>query len=334
MKYSALFLSSLCFIASLCFITSCAPKPASVTRLYDILNDNGTISLPMNITEQGLILLENVRVGEKNYSFLLDTGATQSAIFENALERSGLDVQTDANKTVHGIAKIEKRQTIDVLKFEIGPLKFAQQSLIVLPSREIDFEHSAVFGGLIGMDILLPYQIYVSPSTSELKLIPNNKPVTVPASWDRIQLIENPFEGDPWALHFIDVRVAGKNKPALIDTGAEFSAMNWNSAQYQQIRLLKRRLRKEWEVQGAIGTFMPIAKVVLEQFRSGQKFWKSKEFLVMDFEGLEALGVAADESLLIIGMNLFQDETFLIDFERNYIAIKPTHENLEGGIYN
>ena len=282
----------------------------------------------MRITEDGLILLDDVKVGENSYSFLLDTGATQSAIFENTFERTGLNVHTNTNKTVYGMVKTEKRQTVEISKFAVGPLEFAQQELIVLPNRDVNFKTTGKYDGLIGMDVLSPYQVYVSPRTSEFKLIPNHKMVTVPATWDRVELLDNPFEGGQWALHFIDVRVAGQIRPALVDTGAEFSAMNWNSAQYQQIKFLKRRLRKEWELQGAVGNFSPIARVVLEEFRSGQKFWRSKEFVVMDFDGLEALGVS-DAPLLIAGMNLFEDETFLIDFDRNYIAIKPREDNVQ-----
>lgn len=104
------------------------------------------------------------------------------------------------------------------------------------------------FDGIIGMDILASYQIYVSPSISEIKLIPNDIAVTLPVAWDRMNLIANPFKNDNRNLHFIEVRVAGKIRPALVDTGAEFSAMNWNSAQYVQVKSLKKRMRNAWIV--------------------------------------------------------------------------------------
>jgi len=105
-----------------------------------------------------------------------------------------------------------------------------------------------------------------------------------------------------------------------MDTGAEFSVMNWNSAQYSELKSIKRRLRKEWELQGAIGTFQPISKVTLGRFRSGQKFWDHKDFLVMNFSSLDVLGVS-DDPFVIVGMNLFKDDAFFIDFERNFMFI-------------
>ncbi len=312
----------LCFIAS-----SCASKTPSIHDLNDVVNSNRSISIPINISEDGLIFFDKVRVGETDYRFLLDTGATQSAIFETTLSRSDLHVEPSANTLVHGMVTSAQLPTIEVSNIELGSLIFTQKTLIVLPDRDEIFKSTDAFDGIIGMDILASYQIYVSPGISELKLIPNDIVVTPPVSWDRMDLIANPFKNDNRNLHFIEVRVAGKIRPALVDTGSEFSVMNWNSAQYAQVKSLKNRMRKKWEMQGATGTFKPVAKVTLETLRSGQKFWSNKDFLVMDFDSLETLGLS-DDPFLIVGMNLFKDETFLIDFERNYIAIKPRDDNL------
>ena len=74
-------------------------------------------------------------------------------------------------------------------------------------------------------------------------------------------------------------------------------------------------------MQGAVGVFKPQTKIRLRHFRGGQKFWEDKDFIVMDFESLDILGVA-DQPFIIAGMNLFAGETIFIDFERNFLAIE------------
>jgi len=46
----------------------------------------------------------------------------------------------------------------------------------------------------------------------------------------------------------------------------------------------------------------------------------------MNFDSLDVLGVS-DEPFVILGMNLFQNDTFFIDFERNYMSVEPTKVN-------
>jgi len=74
-------------------------------------------------------------------------------------------------------------------------------------------------------------------------------------------------------------------------------------------------------MQGAVGVFKPRTKVRLESFRGGQKFWSNKDFIILDFESLDILGVA-DQPFIIAGMNLFAGEAIFIDFERNFLAIE------------
>ena len=123
-------------------------------------------------------------------------------------------------------------------------------------------------------------------------------------------------------MHFIELRVDGRKTPALLDTGSEFNAMNWNSASYTQAKHLRRKLRKDWALQGANGTFDPVAKANLKLIRSGQKFWEDKDFIIMDFKSLDILG-AEDDPFIIVGMNLLAEETVVLDFENNIMAIKP-----------
>jgi len=318
-------------VSFILFLTACATPVSTPTGLDEALKGRHAVPLKMQTNPAGLIIIEDIKIGDKSYRFALDTGATHSAIFEESLQLSAAKFEEARNKLVYGMISSQTRRIAKIPKFELGSIQLLQKPLIILPDREFNFGANEPFDGLIGMDILADYQIYVSPKTSEFILIANEFPVIAPYHWDRIELTENPFRDDQRDLHFMEVRLAGENIAALIDTGAEFSVMNWNSAQYAELKSIKKRLRKEWELQGAIGTFEPSTKVTLERFRSGQKFWKFKEFVVMNFDSLNVLGLS-DDPFAIVGMNLFKDESFFIDFDRNYMAVK-SGENRRPSFY-
>ena len=303
-------------------LNACVSSSDNTYTLADALEDNTAISIPMRITESGLIVLEGTRIDGQKLDMVMDTGATQSAIFQTTLRRLNLGLTSESNTLVHGMTQSKFHEVVKIPQFEIGALKFLEKPMVVLDDRESTFRKTNRFDGLIGMDILSNYQIYISPSINELRLIPNQRKVDVPSFWPRIFLKENPFQPDGRNLHFMDIRVAGQITHSLFDTGAEFSVMNWKAARYSQVRHIRRKLREEWELQGAIGVFRPTANIKLENIRSGQVFWENKSFIVLDFTRLDILGIE-DKPFIIAGMNLFKGESFFMDFDRNFIALIP-----------
>jgi len=310
------------------FLSACASRPQTSMALEEALHKNIAISIPMRVTEKGLIVLEDVKIDGSTLNFVLDTGATQSAIFETPLQQLGLELTSNSETMVHGMMQSKQRRIVKIPKLELGPIQFLAKSLIVLDDRASNFEQENKYDGLIGMDILSNYQLYFSPQSNVLRFIPNKFDVFVPTYWERVQLLENPFVKDNRSLHFIEIRVDGRNTAALIDTGAEFSAMNWEAASFVQSKRIRKRLRKTWKLQGAVGTFEPVAKVIMDRLRSGQKFWKDKNFIIMDFKSLDVLGVD-DEPFIIVGMNLLAEETIFIDFKRNVLTIKPVGRDIQ-----
>ena len=311
------------------YLAGCVTRVPEPLHLDGILVDGilahtDVIELKMRQSAKGLILLDDIKIGGKPFIFLLDTGATRSAVFENVVNALPDSKASTGQTLVHGMAHSGERGSLVVPLLELGTKKLPEQKLLILSERISTFGQGEAFDGLIGLDILSKYKIYVSPSEGVVRLIPSRLPVTYPVDWDKIELTKNPYQDDHYELRFMMIRLAGQLMPALLDTGAEFSVMNWHGAKYSQAKFIRRQLKKEWESQGAIGKFEPVAKVTFTQIRGGQKFWQDKDFLVMDFKSLDVLGVS-DVPFAIVGMDLFAEGVVLIDFQRNFVAMGPNH---------
>ena len=305
---------------ALCFV-ACQTVPDGPLTLEQALEEKLAITLPLRVSEEGLLIVENVQINGESLEFVLDTGATRSAIFQKSLEKIDLNLVAKDETMVHGMIESQKRLIVNIPNISLGSLQLQRLPLVILDTPVSYLGDRKSYDGLIGMDILINYHVIIAPSEGALKLIPNEKDIYVPSSWSRIDLVPNPFLEDNRALHFFYLRVAGRRTPALIDTGSEFSILNWPAAQYSQVRQIRRRLKKDWEMQGAVGTFKPTAKITLERFRGGQKFWENNNFIIMDFESLDILGVN-EQPFIIAGMNLFSGETIFMDFKANVLAIK------------
>jgi len=98
--------------------------------------------------------------------------------------------------------------------------------------------------------------------------------------------------------------------------------MNWNTQRFPRLRAVKKRLRQNWEIQGAVGTFKPVTKILSKNARTGQKFWGDHEFLVLDFESLNVLGIDG-KPFVIAGIPLFSEAAVLLDFENDKLYFAP-----------
>lgn len=302
----------------------------SFISLSDALDGEGVLSLPYDLFRDRIFTVRVNTADGRTLPFLIDTGATKSAVFRGTLSK--LKVKTDGLEevTIHGMHDYASRPLVTVPKLYLADRELTDFQFAVLENREFDQMSGPQPAGLIGMDILSDYRVYVDADTRTFNLIPRSLPQPkVPYKWDYVSLESNPFNENDHGLHFLNVRVGNYLIPALLDTGSEDNLMNWKGAQFPQLKRARKRLYDQWLQEGAVGSFEPSYSIRVKNLRSGQKFWDSSDFVVVNFDGLEILGID-DEPFLIAGAGLFAEQTFYLDFAQNVIRFKPERVSLRG----
>jgi len=311
--------------------TSSSPSVGGV--IEELLKDRDVIHLPMAPHERGLLIV-NVGYGDgQSGDFVLDTGATRSAIFKRTQKRLGIPTEDERPIRIYGMFQTNLQSTTTVPLFKLGSETFENHFVAVLDDPEGKREDGRNIDGIIGMDILANYHLYIDGERQQLSLLPLSLgPVIIPNDWRVIGLTANPFLEEDRLLHFMQIRVANIATQALFDTGSEFSLLNWNTARISELRRLRKKLRADWELAGAVGTFDPVSKINVKRFRAGQFTWNEHNFIVLDFKTLNVLGIG-DQPFIIAGADIFKGKTYLIDFEKNEIRIQPDRSKVkEGGI--
>lgn len=284
---------------------------------------DGVHSFALSSPSDGRLIIDDVKIGDKQFSFLIDSAATRSAIFENALNRTPLQAEYDERVNVHGMVDTDNRGLVLVPELSVGELKFGPRKMVILSDQVLGRSQRQRIDGLIGMDILENYRIFVDYADNQLSFIPNElPPVRLPHSWKKLTLNTNPVKESGHPLHFVSVDIAGRKTPMLFDTGSVFSAMNWRAARFAEMKWEKRRLRKQWEIAGAVGQFSPKTLINMTYLQGGKKKWYDKKFIVMDFNNAEEMGLK-DEAMALGGMNLYKEGNFFIDFDAGIVAFQP-----------
>jgi len=300
-----------------------APNPSASTLADLDVSHPDIITLPFTQSPENLIFVEGDMGAGRRGLFMFDSGATRSALYARTVTQLGLTPTSDTI-TIHGMGHSGARPQVTMPHLAFGAHTVSNHQFAVIDDRKFEPREGEYPVGILGLDILAQYRLYVDAKAQSISLIPNAlPPLRVPHAWRHVPMLSNPFIDDGRDLKFIKLRYFGDQVPALLDTGSEFNLMNWKSADYPQLNSMKTKLRKRWKHAGAIGEFEPIAHVRLSTVRAGQMFWKDENFVVMDFDSLSVLGID-NQSFSIAGAGLLSGKSFYIDFKDNILRIQDT----------
>lgn len=301
-----------------CETTSAPPTERELSKL---LQHRSVVSLPLEAGHGDLPVVK-VGLGDgETGRFVLDTGATLTAIYQKTQRRLGLPSLDKYSVRVFGMFETDLQSMAQLQQLSLGKARIRDLKVAVLDTPPPS--DGPALDGLIGMDVLSKYRLLIDRHRGIITFLPNILGrINLPPSWRVIQLKPNPFTDEDRLLHFLEIRLGNKSTVSMLDTGSEYSMINWNTVRFPQLRALRRKLRRDWELEGAIGNFDPISKVRVENFRAGQQVWEYHNFIVLDFKTLTILGIA-DQPFVIAGSDLFSEKTMLIDFDADEIRIEP-----------
>jgi len=324
---------NLLLLLALFLLSACETMSSSSgIELDKVDSKKGILQFSLTETSSGRLVVPVSLPNDHHVNLLLDTGATQSALF--AKDWNKLDIQSEKIDMVqiHGMAAAGLQPVVSLPYMKIGSQTVQDIRLARLDNLDTfqllgEIEHD----GILGMDILEKFHLYVDGPNRVLNLIPLKLgPLIPPVSWKKVELKPNPYDDvNERNLHFMEIRLGNRLTPALLDTGSEFNLMNWETAQYPQIRNLKKRLREKWKLEGAIGEFRPLAKVNVNGYRIGQKSFDESDFLILDFDSLAVLGIE-EEPFIILGSQALKNQHYVIDFENNQMAFQPGKNDVNG----
>lgn len=316
------------FALLVCVMLCACATPARQTglELQDIRKDRRVITYDLPETTYGRMVIDVGLADGRTLVMLLDTGATRSAIFESERARFDMPIIDGENMRIHGMIGSGLQPVVKASELRLQGTVLRDVPLAVLKDPESEARAKELHGGILGMDVLSQFHLYVDGKAGVLRLIPTALGTPrIPVNWKLVELEANPFFEDGRLLHFFKLRLGNSLTPALLDTGSEFNLMNWNTSRFPQLRAVKRRLRDTWVIEGATGQFDPVTKIRVEGYRAGQKFWKRDEFIVLDFNSLDILGIGG-KPFVIIGASSLQGESYILDFQANRMAFAPNGE--------
>ena len=306
------------WLVVMCFmVAGCATQ--QITAVSDIEARAGAISVPYSISSSGRILIDVSVDDGPIRSLALDTGATISVLYKDFAETANLNV-SEKTRFVRGLVGQGERPVIEDVTFHIGPQGFQMDQLIMLDTPLIKDE--AI--GLIGADLLALYVTLFNKETLTATFIPRQ--TIEPAAfrgWNRIPLETFTDADTNSRLYFANMDLNRRDIPVLIDTGSNFSFINWKLARMDtDVRRLERNLIRNGTLQGALDSTSLTRVTVFHDLQLGKQTWDKVGVVIM---GLDALDTVApvDEPMMVAGAKVFAPHTIAFDLGGRNLYVKP-----------
>jgi hypothetical protein len=257
--------------------------------------------------------------GEGPFPFLLDTGASKSALYPQGVRAANQEWQTRRAL----LLSIGSRALVEagpVRSLSLGRFEHEDWEVVHLPaSRSRDRLY-----GILGNDILSRYFLVWRADREELSLWPKSQVRRVDlGAWQSLRLVSKEDPVPVPELLYARTALQFQLIYVMVDTGADQSFINWHAVRSNPgLRALRARQRQQWVVEGAVGSFEPTARVNFRGARIGQSEFCLTDTLVTDLDPVDLIG-ERQVALLILGSNHLKRRSFALDVDRRAMWLLP-----------
>lgn len=280
---------------------------------------------PYRLDYQGWITLDATVNGLGPYDFIVDSGATITAAFQNLADRQPFAPASRAPIRILGLTGARELPAFVLGDIDAGGARLDNHVGVVLPDWAPPNRPPQ---GVLGLDFLTRYFVYFDSADREMRLYPNSAaPAERVRGWAQTPLVPIDVGKEQATLYRVHVRVRGKRIPCIVDLGA--SGTIFNAAAIQEMRsgvAINGDRRSGFSTGTRINDIFDArdqASVVqIASLSIGRSRWRDKLYIVYDAEIFRELGFA-NKPFCLVGADLFADRSMMFDFARETLYIGP-----------
>ncbi|QAY75836.1 retroviral-like aspartic protease family protein [Sphingosinicella sp. BN140058] len=257
-----------------------------------------------------------VRLGDSAPKrFVLDTAASITAIMPRLrAEMPGLAAKA-ADRPLNGAAGQTQVELASIDRVQVGGYRFGERQMLLMPPGPTD---GLGTDGILGADIIADYVVAMD--------LPGR-------SWRMAAKVESgmldglttsiPFVLDDQRAPRLTVRINGVAMPAVLDTGARGTIINWAAAHAIGLTPESPGLVRASDIKGATAHAAASVEAPLRELAIGDARATSPKVRIADLSVFKVLGFAGDQPAVILGIDMFADRRFVIDHPSLRLHISP-----------
>jgi predicted aspartyl protease len=254
-----------------------------------------------------------VRVDDRGpYRFIIDTAATSTSVLPR-LRAAMPELQLAGEVAVNGAAGTVSTGLVALPPLTVDGRTWRGIKAFSLPASPVD---ALGVDGVLGADVISRYALDIDMPGGHWGLsdVPDPAAVKRMASPIAITL-------DELRTPRLTVELDGKSIPALLDTGARGTIINWAAARLLGLTPQSPGLKAGARAQGVSAGGTELATGTFRVLQVGAMRRKAPTIRIGDLPVFEVVGFAASEPAMILGIDSFADRRIIIDHPRNLLFI-------------
>lgn len=259
----------------------------------------------------GRLIVQTMVNGQGPFDFIVDTAATQSAVFDNLVDRLDLAVEDQIRRRVFSLAGVQQRPTTVLERLQMGGVARPDLNVVVFADWD-DQERTPQ--GVLGLDVLGAYIIRIDPRTSELSLYRRSAaPDFTAMGWAGAPLRASNFGLSGSPLYLLPGEIGGHRFEMLLDTGSEISLGNF--ALLERIVVAPRRVdlgAQATRFNDVLDRSVEVYNLRYTNLRSAGVNWFDGQMYFTEAQIFKDLGFA-ENSFAILGNDILAGRSIAID---------------------
>jgi predicted aspartyl protease len=247
--------------------------------------------------------------------FVVDTGASASAVYAHARTRMGLTEEPGAGIEMHGAGGSQWIQ-----RYRLPPLSVAgvETGRLLVSGLPQGIQHGDDVMGVLGRGVFGGYLVEFDLASDRLGL---HRPGELPQSkrcWNEVPIRLMPHIG----LVLLDVVLDGARVTAVLDTGARKTFMNWRAAHAAGVTAAEPFAQVR-TAGGATGHAVRYSSRTFKGIAIGATRFRPSVLAISDLPVFGPIGMDQAPAM-IIGLDLLGDRHFVIDYPGRRLLIERT----------
>ncbi len=282
-------------------------------------------TIPYRVDYNGWLTVPVMVNGLGPYDFIIDTGATQSLVFQNLADLQYFMPTGGAPQTVLGLASQGAFPPHLVGEIIVGEAALGGLITVILPDWQVEHRPQ----GIIGLDFLRKYICIFDVEAGELRLYDHAAPPPkdMVRKWKHARLTADNFGLESNYLYTVEGRVNSRRVNFLLDLGASGTVINRSAVAAVIKTGIVVRIRPSGgdareRITDALERSEAAQSMVVNRFQVGRNYWYRRVLLIHNAPIFAELGVSG-EPFGLFGADLLRDRSFMIDFVGGELRIGP-----------
>ncbi|MHA4837896.1 retropepsin-like aspartic protease [Sphingopyxis sp. MSC1_008] len=270
---------------------------------------------PLGILPSGHPVVQVSIDGSAPKRFVIDTAASSTTIMPKLrAEMPGL-VAKLSDDPLNGAGGRTDVETTVAKKVEVAGHVFHSPELMLLPPGPTD--HLGV-DGILGADIIADFAVEMDMPGRRWRMTPKLEAGMLEGLNASV-----PFVLDDMRAPRLTIRLNGVEVPAILDTGARGTIINWAAAKSIGLSPDSPGLAKASDIKGATNHAMPSVEAPIDALTIGDANVEGRKVRVADLPIFKVLGFTLQQPAVILGIDMFADRRFVIDHPGLRLHISP-----------